>query len=499
MGIAQQTIKGMAWAYTVFFGGRLLTMLSTAILARLLLPVDFGLIGYALLLLNFIEATRDFGIKDALIYSSDRIEDSADTAFLLNIAIGLAQYVVSFLLAPLALNFIDDPRIVMMLRVMSLTFVFNAFGNTHDALLQKELKFRLRYLPDLYSAIIKGIASIVLALTGFGVWSLVAGHVIGAIVRMVGKWLLEPWRPRFRFFPDRARFLWDYGVYILLFNVLNIALEQADQMFIGGLLGEVQLGYYTIAARIPEMILINFSLVLAKVLFPAYARLKDDVARLTEGFLNSTRFTAFVTVPIGLGMVAIAPELVLVVFGYQWIPAVLLLQILALLGMVATLPWSAGDVFKAVGRPDLSTKLLVVEALYTFPLIWIMVSRTHLAVMASLANLIALTITAVVRLWLTSRYLRFSPWIYVRVFSSPFLSGSIMVLAVTGWRLLVTSWPDCAVLLSAIPVGAFVYAILMWLLERDSLLMAWQILAGVFSRRTKATMPETQNLSIGQD
>lgn len=461
-------------------------MLSTAVLARLLVPADFGLIGYSLLLLNFVEAARDLGIKDALIYSSEDLEETADTAFIMNVVVGIAQFALVFVLAPLATGFVDDPRIVPMLRLMALVFVFNALGNTHDGLLQKELEFRKRYTPDFYSAVIKGAASIIMALMGYGVWSLVAGHIIGSIVRMVGKWILEPWRPRFRFFPERARTLWDYGVHILLFSLLGIALDQADQMFIGTLLGEVQLGYYSIAARIPEMILINFSLVLTMVLFPAYARIKDDIPKLTRGFLMTTRYTAFVTIPIGLGMVAIAPEMINVVFGEQWAPAIILTQVLAVLSMVATLPWGVGDVFKAVGRPDISTKLLVVEALYTFPLIALFTVGSRLAVMASLANVVAFTITAVMRLGLASRYLKFNPLEYFFVFRGGMFGGIAMFGAVTLWRSVIAGWSDLAFLLTAIPLGAVVYTIILWLLEREEVLEAVNMLMSAIQSRTQS-------------
>ncbi|GAB4573478.1 MAG: lipopolysaccharide biosynthesis protein [Anaerolineae bacterium] len=490
MSIAKRTVRGVIWAYTVFFSSRLLSMLSTAILARLLFAADFGLVGYALLLLNFVEATRDFGIKDALIYTSDRVEDTADTAFMMNVAVGLVQYGVTFLLAPLATNFIDDPRMVPMLRVMALTFLFNAFGNTHDALLQKELEFRKRYLPDVFSALIKGAVSIVMALNGYGVWSLVTGHVVGSVVRMVGKWVLQPWRPRFVLYTDRARVLWDYGVYILLFSILDIALEQADQLFIGTLLGEVQLGFYTIAARIPEMILVNFSLVLTRVLFPAYAKLKDDIGRLTRGFLMTTKYTALVTVPIGFGLVAVAPEMIRVVFGSQWMPAVMLTQVLALLGMLATLPWSAGDVFKALGRPDISTKLLVIEALYTFPLIAVLATGSRLAVMASLANVIAMLITTVLRLGLAARFLKFSPLAYFYIFRTAFFGGGLMFAVVILWRRLFAEWSDLLLLTTSILVGASVYGGVVWLLERDAVREALSAVFQALNPRTAGDVPD---------
>ncbi len=483
--LATRTIKGVMWAYTVFFGGRLATLVTTTILARILVPADFGVIGFALLFLNFIDATQDFGIKTALIYNDEKQRETADTAFWMNAVIGLLQYGVAFLLAPLALHFIDDARIVLMMRIMALVFIINALGNTHDALLQKQLKHRRRYLPSLYSAFIKGIVSVILALAGAGVWSLVVGHVVGAVVRTIAKWLLIDWNPRFRFFPKRARMLWNYGAYILAFNVLGIALDQADQLMIGTLLGEIQLGYYSIAARIPEMVIANFSLILTAVLFPAYSRLKNDARALSEGVLVTTKYTAFITIPAGFGLAAVAPELMQVFFGDQWGAAVPLLRVLAFLGMVTTLPWSVGDAFKAIGRPDLTTKLLLVEAVYSFPLIWYFAHTTREAVWASSANLIAVSITMVLRLALATRYLPIKAWTFISIFQAPFIASLAMFGTVMAWRNLVSTLPMLIILITSVLLGGIVYAALMFLMERKDILEKYHFLLTTLRSRER--------------
>jgi len=486
MSLAKRTLKGIFWAYASFFGGRLLTLVTTAILARVLIPNDFGLIGFALVLLAFIEVMRGFGINEALIYTSENLDEMANTAFWLNVAISTLQTLLVFALAPLALNFFDDPRIVDVVRVLALNFILNGLGQTQDALLQKELEFKRRFLPDLLAQIVKGAVSVALALAGLGVWSLVTGHLVGTLARTVSKWYTVRWRPRLHFYPRRARELWGYGVHILLFEMLNVALEQADQMFIGALLGAVQLGYYTIAARIPEMVIANFSIVLTRVIFPTFAKLKDQREALTEAFLATTRYTAYITIPAGLGMSAIAPELILVAFGDQWGESVMILQVLALLGMVMTLPWSAGDVFKALGRPDISTRMLLIEALYTFPLVFLFVSSTRLAVMASLANLISLTITALFRFGVVSRHLKLKPWFFVTLFWQPFLAGGAMWGGVTLWRLVLADISPLLVLLSSIVLGVIIYGGLMLAIARPYLLPIYRMAQTFFAREEES-------------
>jgi O-antigen/teichoic acid export membrane protein len=486
MELAQRTINGVLWSYASFFGRRMATLFSTAILARLLIPEDFGLIAFAVIIITFIEATRGLGINDALIYTSDHVDEAADTAFVINVVLGLLQFVVVFTFSPLLVHVFDDARIVDVMRVISLVFIINGFGQTHDALLQKELQFKRRFLPELLATLIKGVASIIMALIGFGVWSLVFGQLIGAMIRTIAKWWMLRWCPRLRFHVERARQLWSYGIQVLMFQVLNIALDQADQVLIGTMIGQLQLGYYAIGARIPEMVIANFSLVLTRVLFPVFTKMKDDIPQLRASFLKTTKFTAFVTVPAGIGMTAVAHELILVVYGNQWEETIILLQVLSLLGMVGTLSWSAGDILKALGRPDISTKLLLIEALYTFPLIYFFISGSRLAVMASLANLIALCITAILRIYVVSRFLNMSPWIFITLLRAPFIGGVIMFGVVTAWRMLLVDMPMVLTLITSILLGALTYFAMLWMMEKEDIMRIYEMLMD-FRRKKRLT------------
>ncbi|MDQ7025889.1 MAG: lipopolysaccharide biosynthesis protein [Anaerolineae bacterium] len=474
MNIARRALKGIFWSYATYIWQRLLTLATTAILARLLVPEDFGLIAFAIIIMALIESVRGFGINDALIYTSEKVEEAAETAFVINTVIGFVQFALAYFLAPYATNFFDDARIVDVLRIISLVFIFDGLGKTHSAMLEKELKFRRSAMPNIIATAIKGLVSIVLAFMGFGVWSIVFGQVIGSITRMIARWWTLRWIPRLHFYTERARALWDYGVHVLIFTLLNVALEQADQILIGTMLGQLQLGYYAIGVRFPELVIANFSLILTKALFPAFSKFQNDVAKMKNGYLMTTKYTAFLTVPMGLGMVAVAREVVLVIFGSQWEPAIILMQVLALLGMVATLQWSVGDVLKALGRPDVLTKLQVVEAIYTFPMIYGFVVVGRLAVMASLANLIAITMGAITRMFVIARFLDIKPKVFYTMFRSPFVNATIMVFVIWVWRTFAYSLglPLLVILITSIVIGIIVYAAGMWLMEKDALLKA---------------------------
>lgn len=480
----------MIWAYTAFFAGRVFTLASTMILARLLLPEDFGLVGFALIVLNFVEVIRSFGINEALIYNDERLEDTRDTAFWINTVVGVGQFMAVAALAPLAASLFGSPLAPDVLKVMALAFIFEGVGQAHSALLQKELRFRKRFMPDLISALIKGVFAIALAALGFGVWSLAFSHVVGALVRTAVVWLNAEWRPRFKFFWGRAQSLWNYGVHLLLFNLLAVGLDQADQLVIGVLLGPAQLGYFSIAYKLPDLVTANFSLILTRVLFPIFAKIKDDREKLIQSFLTTTRYTAIVTFAAGFGLFAVAPVLIPVLYGDQWDQAIPLMQVLALLGVGVTLPWAAGDVLKAIGRPDIPTKLLVIEALYTFPLIWGAGALTGLAIAASSANLIASLVAAGIRLWLIARILKFPLGRIFMVFRGPLAGAAVLLLSVQGWYALAVGQPQLVILIGAVACGGIAYVVALALFERATIREAWGMAASLVGRRPAAVPTE---------
>ncbi len=178
MTLTGRTVSGMIWAYSGYWGRRIFNLITTAILARLLIPEDFGLIGFALIVLNLIEELRGFGVSEALIYNDEQHDLTNNTAFFFNTGFGVLQYVLAFGIAPLGAYFLQDARIVDVIRVLALTLFLNGLASTHLVLLRKDLNFRQYFIIDVISAVIKGAVSIVLALTGYGAWALVWGQVV---------------------------------------------------------------------------------------------------------------------------------------------------------------------------------------------------------------------------------------------------------------------------------------------------------------------------------
>jgi lipopolysaccharide exporter len=481
MSLSARAIGGFAWGYGAFASEHILNLLSTAILARLLFPEDFGVLAFALLVIAAVDTFRDFGIKDALIYRSDRPNDMARTAMTMSLAIGLLQFAFVMLAAPLATRVIEDEQLVSLIRVLSFVFLVNALGAVPDALLQKRLLFGRRYMADLAGAFVKATVIIGLALTGFGLWSVAIGQLAGALVRTVVRLLSVEWLLILHCDRNCARALWQFGRHILLVSVISLLSMRADQLAVTLLLGPASLAYYYIAARLPELVIDSFSIVLTRVLFPVYATIQNERERLVTGFFMATRFTALALVPITIGLVAVAPELIEIVFGAKWQPSVPILQVLALSALVGSLAWSAGDVFKAVGRPELQTLTALVHCVVAVPLVFLLTWLSERPVVAAFGCLAAMTIWTALQLGLVARLLRISVLTIFKLYRASMAGGVAVLASVLLVRSVLAHSHPWLVLAGSVAVGVAAYAPLVWMLERTALQRLAAGLLGLFA------------------
>jgi PST family polysaccharide transporter len=345
--------SALFWLYLSSYGGKLLVFVSVLILARVLSPQDFALVALVLAILAFIDIV-DVGVGGALIWlDRDEAERSRSVVFTLNIVVVSALIVVLNLLAPWIAQLANgDPRTTDVLRLLSLSVFVRALGQTHDALLARDLDFRRRLVPDLIGGLVKGGASVILALTGAGVWSLVFGQLAGTLARTLLLWLCVPFRPRLEFGLDgRARRLMAYGGPVIATAIIANGAASIDYILVGKYLGLLALGYYVIAFRLPELIVLQALANIHTVLFPYYSRAREEGARLDLRYLTTLRIASLVVAPIPAMLTALATPVVLVVFGSQWEPAAGVMPGIALGMTLLVIGGIPGDLFKAQGKP----------------------------------------------------------------------------------------------------------------------------------------------------
>lgn len=351
----------MVWAYGSYMGERVVVLVLMAVLARLLEPRDFGLVALALVFITLLETISDLGLGQALVVSEDdALEERAVTAFTMSLAFGTALAGFTALAGWPAAAFFDEPRLRAILPVLGLTFIIRASASTHYALAQRALDFRSRTAAELSDVLVRGTTSVALAAAGHGVWSLVWGYVAGEAARAVVLWLLVDWVPGLRVERQHARRMLRFGGALSLLSVIAAVIHELDNLFVGRVLGTAAVGLYAIAFDLPELAIVNFSVVAGRVLYPAFAAVdRDAVAR---AFLRALHYTLLVALPLAIGLAVLAESFIEVAFGDQWLDAVPAMRILTLYAVAVSLGIPAGTVYKATGRVGILLAMAIPRA-----------------------------------------------------------------------------------------------------------------------------------------
>lgn len=463
---ARAAIHGTAWRYLTFFSGKLMLFISTIVLARLLSKDDFGVVGFAVTTIGFLDVMSDLGVAPALIYHPED-ENTSVTAFWLGLMIAIGLFVITWVAAPLVGLFFQDPRAIPVTRILAFSYPINALGNTHEAVLQKKLAFGRTFIPDFVQAMTKGLLSIVLAFLSFGAWSLIGGQLGGMAVGAAIFWIVTRWKPAFSFDPKIARSLLAYGINIVGVDLLGILLLNVDYMLVGRYLGAENLGIYTLAFRMPDLLILQFARVLSGVIFPIYTQMRNVPGSLGKGFLMTTRYISLITVPLGVGLALLARPFVLAIFTEKWAEAIPVVSAISIYAMLISLAYNAGSAYKAEGRPQVLTLLGITRLAVLLPaLLWATEVVKSIVVVGWIQVIVAL-LAGMLNLYVAGRLLKLSPAklfsaLRPAVQSTFFLAGAVILTL-----FLLNGASPWVQLIVASFSGALTYVAALWVFQRD--------------------------------
>lgn len=461
--LAQRTVRGMAWAYGSYAGGRALVLVSTVILARVLTPSDFGVIALALTFMVFLDTIKDLGLGQALILApADQVRAWAQTAFGWSVVLGAVLTAATVAVSPLAAQFFHRPQLAGLLALLGANFLLRSLGATHSALARRALDYRSRTMSELADVITRGVVSIVLAVAGLGPLSLVIGYLAGTTVATIVIWHRVPFRPQPRLSCVHLRGMASFGGLLTVVDVGQAFAHELDYLFIGRVLGTAPLGLYSIGFRLPELLIVNLSIVAGGVLFPAYSLMSRD--RLRAAYLVSLRYTAMLVLPIAVGLGLMARPVILTLFGHQWEPAVPAMQVLCVYAVVVTLNIPAGTVYKVTGRAWILIAFTVPYIAALFAALAVFSSRGILAVamvMAGMQGLFSIAGWAV-----ASRMLQASPRQLVAALAGP--GAAALTMAVPLALLMQVVHAPLPALVLGIAVGGAAYALGLRLFAADA-------------------------------
>jgi len=473
-------VRGVKWTSLAMVAGTILGLAQLAILTRLLSKADFGLMSMIATVVGFAQVYADMGFSNAIIYRQDADSDQLSSLYWANIIVSVALGAVLVAVAPLVAAFFHEPSLVQPLRLVCLTFVITPLGQQFQVLLQRELEFGLLARRDIAAAVAGLIVAVATAAAGQGVYALVWGQLAQTSVRAfttaaVG-W--RRWRPRVHLrWRDLHGFM-SFGLYQMGERSIYYWAANVDYLLIGRYLGPSQLGVYTIAYNLVVLPLVKLNPVLTKVAFPVFARRQDDPAALRRGFGELIELVAFATFPLLIGLGVTAPVAVPAIFGASWQPAVVLVQIMVVMGLLKCLSNPLGSMLLAKGRADIGFWLNVAGTAVTVVVLWFVVGYGTSAV--AWAHTVINIAFVVVELWVIRRIIGMRAPAYLRCLARPTLTTVLMGLVVAGLYALLrlTSLGDTPELVLLVAAGVIAYLLAWRVVSPSYLRHYWGLLRG---------------------
>lgn len=369
--LTDQVVRGGAWMSLLRVTDKSLHIARLTILARLLSPSDFGILGIALLSLTAIKQLSNLGINSALVQREEaNVDPFLNTAWLLKGIRGIGIFALLYVTAPtIALTF-AEPRATAVLRVLGLGAIIQGLVNPSVVYFRKNLDFRKQYSFQVSGTVVDLIVAVSAALILQNVWALVFGSLAGRLTRFLASYLLSDYRPRIQFDRELALDVLNFGKWVWASGIVIFLATNGDDAFVGWYLTAAALGLYQMAFRLANAPATEVTHVIASVVFPAYSKIQNDREAIRSAFVKTFRVTAAIAIPMAGGIILVAPAFTVTVLGDQWAPMILAMQITALAGFIRAIVATGGALFKGVGEPDWDFRMNVVRASIIFATIY---------------------------------------------------------------------------------------------------------------------------------
>jgi Membrane protein involved in the export of O-antigen and teichoic acid len=363
MNLKTKVIHGLTWSFTSQVGTVGSQFIITVILARLLSPGDFGLLGMITVFTGFATIFNDMGISGALIQKQDTDEKHLSSAFWLNIIIGVILTLLMMAASPLIARFYDVPQLEPLIIGMSLNYFIASFTIVQQAILTKDMDFKRLAARDIVAVIAGGLVGITLAYRGFGVWSLVYQSITFTLMNVILLWTVSPWRPKFIFSKEAILDIFKFSANLTGFSIVNFFGRNVDYLLIGKFLGAEALGFYTLAYKLMMVPLQNISWVISRVMFPAYSKIQNNLIKLGDTYLKTVKAVSLVTFPMMFILFVVAPEFVVFIFGPQWEPTVIIIRVLCICGAMQSIGVLSSTIYQSLNETRTQFRLQLAATL----------------------------------------------------------------------------------------------------------------------------------------
>lgn len=351
--LKDKTIRGVGWSAADTFLGQGVTFLVGLVLARLLTPEEYGLIGIVTIFTSILLGFVDCGFSNALIRKQDADNEDFNTMFIVNLVISVAMYALLFLCAPFIARFFDRPQLAELVRVTGLLLIIQSLSIVQDTILKKRIDFKTKTKASVTAAATSGIIGIAMAFSGCGVWSLVGQQLSRQAVYTVSLWCLNKWLPQLRLNIESLRYMWGFGWKLMLSGLLERIWLQLYQAIVGKFYSPAALGQYTRSKEYASIFSSNLTSIVQKVTYPVLSEVQDEKERMVGGYRRIIKVTMFVTAIIMISMGAVSEPLIYCLIGPQWKQAASFLPLICISMSLYPLHAINLNMLQVQGRTDI--------------------------------------------------------------------------------------------------------------------------------------------------
>lgn len=448
--LKNKTVSGVGWSAAETFLARGVSFIVGLVLARLLSPDEYGLIGIVLIFTTILEGFVDSGFASSLIRKKEVNDDDYNTMFITNMVISVVMFVLLFFSAPLIARFFERPELILLIQVMGLIVIFQALSIVQNTILTRRIDFKTKTKASVVSAIVSGILGIVMAFMGYGVWSLVVQQLSRQFLFSILLWILNRWCPKLKFSVASFKYMWGFGWKLLLSGFLERLWNQIYQVVVGKFYQPATLGQYSRSKEYANIFSSNITSIVQRVSYPVLAQVQDDKKRMISAYRKVIKTTMLVTAVLMIFMAAISEPMIYCLIGSQWHEAALFLPFICVSMSLYPLQAINLNMLQVQGRSDIFLCLEIIKKV-------IAIGPICLGIFVSIYwMLIGTILTGIISFFLNSYYtgknLGYSSWDQIRDVAPSY--GVALAMAVSVYFLKFLPLSNWIILPIQITVGA---------------------------------------------
>lgn len=453
MSLASQMLKGMVWSAIERFSVQTVQFIIGILLARILTPQEYGIIGVLLVFILISNVFIDSGFTKALIQKQKRTEEDISTVFWFNISIGVLCYFILWIAAPYIAKFYELESLTTLLRVLSFSLIINALFAVPTTLITIDLDFKTLSKINLIAALISGLIAIYCAYIGLGVWALVIQIIARSIFSALLSWHLIKWRPLLMFSKSSLDELFDYGSKLLASSLLNTTVNNLYALFIAKFISTKDLGFYTRGTQFSDVVFGILSSVLDSVLLPGLSTIQEQRDILVSYTRKIIKASTLIILPVFLFLAVQAEPIIRFLLTEKWIDAVPIMQIFCIARLITIISGVNVNLLYVIGRTDLALKQQYFKL--AIRILFFIIALNYGIVYIALAELLSTAIHFFINTYYPGRIMEYGAFAQLKDLAPILISGFIMVLVVFGVNFIIQS--DILILLISPLIAVFVY------------------------------------------